>query len=254
VGAGGAILKSVVGGAINTSVTVTNGGTNYTYPPTVLIPPPGPGGVQATAHCTLSSGAVNAVTVDDQGAGYATPPTVSFINDPREGLNGVGVGSGAAATTVLTGAGTITAVLVVDHGLPQTSVPSLTVSSGSGAATAIMCWTITSYTVSATTAGSGYTAPVLISAYGGFPGTSPAYTNPTTQANLVKTRNALILGVVSATAISATGQTIYDGGVYAGTPTVYVQSAGVFGAGPVQAVFLAPNLGGVSDTSIILST
>jgi hypothetical protein len=253
-GAGGALFRCIVGGAINTSVTVSNGGTNYVYPPTVLFAPPPPGGIQATGYATISAGAVTTVTVTDQGAGYTSPPVVSFVNDPREGQNGLGTGVNAAAVTTLTGAGTVTGVICIDHGTPVTSVPTLTASSGAVAATAIMCWTVTAYTISATTAGSGYVAPVLVSGYGGFPGTSPAYTNPTTQSNLVKTRPALILAALSTGAITATGQTIYDGGVYAGAPTMYVQSSNVPGAGAVAAVFLTPTMGGVSDTSIVLST
>lgn len=252
-GTGGSIWKAIVGGAVNTSVTVTNGGTNYVYPPIVLISAPPAGGVQATGYCTLSGGAVSTVTITDQGAGYNTAPVITFQNDPREGQNGLGSGSGAAATTVLTGAGTVTAVLCVDHGNPLTAVPTLTFSSGSAAATAIMCWTITSYTVSATTAGSGYAAPVIISGYGGFPATSPSYTNPTIQSGLVKGRAAQIIGAVSGAALTATGQVINDGGIYPGAPTMFAYGF-IAGASPVQAVFTAPAMGGVSDTSIVLTT
>lgn len=218
----GPIFKAIVGGAVNTSVTVTNGGVNYTYPPLVMFSAPPAGGVQATGHCTLVSNAVSTVTVDDQGAGYATAPTITFVNDPREGVNGVTQGSGAAAVTTLTGANTVTAVLVLDHGAPltgQTAVPTLTFSGGGGtsaAATAIVCWTIQAYTV--TTAGSGYTGNVLVSAYG--PTLSGAsYTNPTIQYNLVKTRQGLIIPAIAAAGLSATGQTVVDGGVYAGVPS-----------------------------------
>lgn len=256
-GTGGAILKAIVGGAVNTSVTVSNGGANYTYPPMVIFSAPPPGGIPASGYCTLSAGAVSTVTISNQGAGYSSPPTITFQNDPREGLNGISVGYNAAAVCVLTGAQTITGIIVVDHGKPVTAVPTITVSGGggaSGAATAIMCWSITAYTVSATTAGSGYVAPVIVSAYGGFPATSPAYTNTATQANLVKTRAASILAALSTGAITATGQTVFDGGVYAGTPTVYVQSSNVPGAGAVAAVFTTPTMGGVVDSSFIAPT
>src|SRR5271170_2707848 len=142
--AGGSVWKVIVGGSINTSVTVSNGGSSYVYPPQVTFSAPPVGGVPASGHCTLSAGAVSTITVDDQGAGYNTPPTVIFTNDPREGQNGVGTGSGASAVATLTGSGTVTAVLCLDHGTGgQTAVPTLTFSSGSAAATAIMCWSIT---------------------------------------------------------------------------------------------------------------
>lgn len=252
--AGGSKWQAIIGGALNTSVTVSNGGTGYTYPPTVIFAQPPALGIQATGYCTIAAGVVTSVTVTDQGAGYSAPPTISFINDPREGQNGTTVGSGASAVATLTGAGTVTAVICLDHGTGgQTAVPTLTFGSGSAAATVIMCWSITAYMVSATTAGSGYVAPVLISAYGGFPATSPAYTNVTTQSQLVKGRNASILAALSTGAITATGQTVNDGGVYPGAPTVYVQSSNVFGAGAVAAVFTAPTMGGQIDISEVFS-
>lgn len=253
--AGGSKWVAVVGGAINTTVTVSNGGSNYTYPPNVLIQAPPPGGVPATAYCTLSGGAVSSVTVTDQGAGYVIPPIITFVNDPREGLNGVGVGVNAAAVTTLTGAGTVTAVVCLDHGQGgQTAVPTLAFSSGSAAATAIMCWSITAYTVSATTAGSGYQAPVIISGYAQAPGSS-VLTNPTIQSNLVKGRNAFMLGAVSASAITATGQTVLDGGVYPALPTLFAYGfMPVAAASAVQAVFTPATMGGNTDQSYILPT
>jgi hypothetical protein len=251
-GAGGSIWKAIVGGAVNTTVTVSNGGTNYTYPPLVLFAAPPPGGVPATGYCTLSGGAVSTITVTDQGAGYNTPPIVTFQNDPREGVNGVGSGSGAQAVATLTGAGTVTALLCLDHGVGgQTAIPTLTFSSGSAAATAIMCWSITAYTVSTTTAGSGYASPVIISAYD----TAPAQTsntNPTIAGSLVKERMAFIVGAVSGTALTATGQTIKDGGVYAAQPTAFAYGF-VPGAGAVQSV-LSFAMGGQTDVSYIVPT
>lgn len=249
---GGSIWRAIVGGAIATSVTVTAGGSGYTYPPVVVFALPPNGGVQATGTCTISAGVVTAVVVTNQGAGYNSAPTVSFLNDPREGQNGTTVGVNAAATATLTGAGTITAVVCLDHGtaVTGTSVPTLTFSSGAAAATIVMNWSITAYTVSATTAGSGYTTPVIISAYE-TPISGSVLTNPLIQNALVKRRNAFILGAISGVAITATGQTVLDGGVYDVVPTVYVQSAGIQGAAAVQAVFTSPTMGGVSDTSTI---
>ena len=250
--AGSAVLKAILGGAVSTAVTVSNAGTGYTYPPAVIFSAPPSPGIQATGHCTLSAGTVASVVVDNQGAGYASPPTISFENDPREGANNTSIGINAAAVCTLTGAGTVTGVLVLDHGLPVTSVPALTFSSGSAAGTAIMCWTITAYNVSATTAGSGYTAPVTVSAYE-TPLSGATLTNPMSQSTLVKRRRATIIGAVSGVAITATGQVIEDGGIYDQVPTVYVASNGLQGAGAVQAVFLAPTVGGVTDSSWVMA-
>jgi hypothetical protein len=86
------------------------------YHPQVQFSARPAGGVQATGYCTLTGSAVSSVTVTNQGAGYASAPTVVFINDPREGVNGVTTGYSAAATATLTGSGTVTAVLCLDHG------------------------------------------------------------------------------------------------------------------------------------------
>ena len=57
------------------------------------------------------------IEVTNGGEGYTSPPQIVFVNDPREGLNGVSVGYNAAAVATLTGAGTVTAVVCVDHGV-----------------------------------------------------------------------------------------------------------------------------------------
>src|SRR5208337_4511004 len=48
VNSGSSVWRAIVGGAIGSSgITITNGGLNYTYPPTVLIAAPPVGGLQA---------------------------------------------------------------------------------------------------------------------------------------------------------------------------------------------------------------
>lgn len=253
---GSSVWRAIVGGAISTTVTVTNAGTGYTYPPLVLFAAPPAGGIQATGYATLTTGTVSSITVTDQGAGYSAAPTITLQNDPREGYNSIATGINASAITTLTGSGTITGLICIDHGTPLTTIPTLAFSGGGGAsaaATTIMCWSITAYTVSATTAGSGYATPVIVSAYGGFPATSPAYTNVTTQSQLVKGRNAQIIGAVSGTALTATGQVVNDGGVYPGAPTLFAYGF-IQGAGAVQVVFTAPTMGGQTDISLVLTT
>lgn len=241
--AGASVWTAIVGGAISTSVTVTNGGVAYVYPPVLQFSAPPAPGIQATGFATITSGAVSSITVTDQGAGYTSAPTVTLINDPRDTT-----GANAQATTTLTGAGTITGLLVTDHGNAVTSIPTLTFTGGGGsgaAATTIMCWAMTGVSFATTGSGfSGVQGAVELSALGGFPTTAAAYTNPTTQANLVRPRKASILATLTAGAVSNSAQTVLDGGIYAGTPSVILYSSQI-GANPPGTA--TPTMGGVAD-------
>ncbi len=244
----GATLLALVGGAVNTSVAVTYGGSNYTFAPDVFFSAPPSPGVPATGYCTISGGVVTSVTVTNQGAGYTFPPTVSFFNDPRDST-----GANAAATATLTGAGTVTAVLVTNHGNPTTSVPTLTFSGGGGssaAATAIMNFAITAFGI--TTAGAGYTAAAGFVTVSATPtpvalGTASAYTNPATQADIVTMRPAIVATTASGSgALSTTNQTVIDGGSYESIPAVgsiNVLSNGII---TTAAVFTV-SVGGLND-------
>lgn len=248
--AGNSIWRAIVGGAVNTAITVTNGGSGYTYPPTVLFSAPPFPGVQATGFATISGGAVTGVTITDQGAGYVSPPTITFLGDDREGTNNITTGQNAAAVATLTGAGTVTAVLCIDHGAPVGALPTLAFSGGGGtlaAATAIMCWTMSAYAV--TSGGAGYTTPVYVLAASPFPATASAYINPTTQSQLVKTRNAQFAAVQTAGAIVATNQVLQDGGIFTGVPTPVT-----VGGAPTTAAVLTAAIGGTPDISIVLTT
>ena len=197
----GATYLAIVGGAINTHRCRFQW-RQQLHPIRLpfLFSAPGANGIQATGYATLTSGVVTSITVVDQGAGYVNPPTVTLTNDPREGLNNTTIGSGATAYATVTGAQTVTGVLVLDHGNPVTSIPTISFTGGGGsaaAATAIMCWALTGYTV--TTSGTGYTGAVEITGLGGFPATVAAYLNPTTQANILRTRRASILAGLTTT-------------------------------------------------------
>lgn len=254
--AGASIWRAIVGGAVSTTVTITNGGVNYTYPPQIVIAAPPVGGIQATATCTISGGVINAVTVTNQGAGYTVAPTISVQSDPREnGINGFTPGYNGALTAALTGAGTITGLVCIDHGAPQTAVPTLTFTGGGGsaaAATVIMNWTITSYTVG--TGGAGMSgAFAWVTAEDQFPTTAAAYVNPMTQALLVRTRMANIKGTVTAGAIVAKAALAQndDGGIYTSVPLgIVISTASIVTTAPV----ITPVMGGVSDHSEIFST
>jgi hypothetical protein len=84
-----------------TSITVNNGGSGYTTPPTVTIDPPADnnfgipnGGATATATATVANGKVTAITVTSGGNSYTTTPNVT-IAPPASGTT-------ATATAVAT--------------------------------------------------------------------------------------------------------------------------------------------------------
>jgi hypothetical protein len=245
--AGNGIFTAIMGQVV-ASATVTYGGSNYIHNPLVLFGVPPSPGIPATGYATVSGGVVTGITITNQGAGYTSPPQVVLVNDSRDTTGG-----GAMATAVLTGSGTVNAVVCNDFGTGGlTTVPTLTFSGGGGsgaAATAIMNLTVTGYTV--TTAGAGYTAAagnVWVSATPSPTAGTPAYTNPATQTGAVKLRQALISAPASgAGAITATGLFVIDGGSYEAIPaTGSVVINGGTGIVTTAAV-LALTVGGATD-------
>jgi hypothetical protein len=108
----------------------------------LLIDPPPPGGVPATAVCTLTAGAIGAVTVTNQGAGYRAAPNVKVVPWPNDTPPTTPAVLTVNATLALTGQ--VIAITCVDNGATMNAVPAITFSPASTtAATAIMCFTIT---------------------------------------------------------------------------------------------------------------
>lgn len=224
--AGGSKWVAVVGGLVNTAVTITAGGSGYLFPPILIVSAPPAGGVQARAHATISAGAVNAVVVDNQGAGYTSAPSITVINDPRDT-----VGAGAVLTAALTGSGTIAAVLCTDPGNAVSAVPTLSFAGGggsAGAATALGVYTVTS--VGAAT-GLGLIAP------GALP--TATHTNPDVENGIYVPR----LGFTVQNAAAS----ILDGGLSPTAPGGWAVLATVAALGSV--VF-----GGTTDVSWISPT
>jgi len=232
----------IVGGAINTTVTITTAGSNYTKAPILVISAPPAGGVQATATCTISSGAINAVTVTNQGAGYTAAPTITVVN-----ANGDTTGTGAVLTvnSTLVGSGTVTAITIANNGAGMTSVPTISFSPASTtAATAVMCF---SMLTSATTGGTGYTnaatAP-FVATSNVTAGTS-VLTNPAINTGVFVPRPAT--GYVTCSSTTAWAATLTDQGLFqvASAYTGVVPTSAAFGT---TTGTVANTFGGVSDT------
>jgi hypothetical protein len=229
----------------------------------VWIAPPPVGGIPATAIATLSSG-VPSISVQNQGAGYATAPAIRIIPDPRESLATTpGPTTTAIATTTLTGSGTITGLVCTNHGTATTlayngTYPTLTFAGGGGssaAATPLFNWAATGFTV--ISAGSGYSnnVPFVVQGFQGPLPTAAGSANPQLYTNLLTPRMSQIVGNTAAgTTIVNTGAVVNDPGAIL-YPS-YVSSGTVTNTGILVAGQAAPttygtagvNLGGVTDT------
>lgn len=220
--AGNSVWQALLGGAVSGTFTINSGGTNYKYPPLVWIEAPPNPGAQACAYSTIANGVVTAITIQDSGGGYLRPPQVSLINDWRDQTGG-----GAQASCSLTGAGTITGLVCLDHGNPITSgtIPTLSFASGSAVATAVMDWGIQSVTVG--TAGAGYTAAagfVSVTGAGALVAT-PAITGGLIGAGSTRPRQANVIINTSGAGAMTTVAAINDPGHYQGIPTPVILSA-----------------------------
>ena len=121
-GGTGAVGTAVISGAgVITSITINNGGSSYTTPPTITIT--GGGGTGATASCTVTGGAVNAITVVAGGTGYSGAPVVNITGD---GVN--------ATATVVLASGTIDKIRMNSIGTGyRNAAATITGGGGSGA-------------------------------------------------------------------------------------------------------------------------
>lgn len=134
-GSGATGSGTLSAGSVN-SLSVTFGGSGYTVPPIVtIIRLDGPGGMDATATCTINgSGVVDSITITNPGDGYDTSIGVEFspgiVPGPITGLTVdaggsgytvgalisiAGDGTGAFATPIFTG-GVLTGLTLTDGG------------------------------------------------------------------------------------------------------------------------------------------
>lgn len=236
-----ALGNVIVGGAINSTVAVTAGGTGYTYPPILIVSPPPAGGVQATMVTTITAGVVQVPTVIDQGAGYTTAPTITVVNHP---LDKTGSGAVLTVNATLAGSGTITAITVPVNGAGHTSVPAITFSPASTtAATAIMCFTITTG-VAQTNATHMATGNIGF-ALGALTAGSSVLVNPAIQTGLFNPR----LAVTAFNTTAGGGITFLDGGLHQIIPSGIAYAVLSDGTISAAGTAVAQTVGGANDTS-----
>jgi hypothetical protein len=252
---GGSRWFAILGSTVN-SINVVAAGVNYQYPPIVVIQAPPAPGYPATAQATITNGRVTAITMQNVGAGYTTPPSVTLLNDARDN-----VGSGAAAAPVLGNQGRVTGVACADHyggaGIASGTVPTLTFSGGGGsgaAAIALMCWTVASVNVLSGGAGFAANSVVGVRSFGNGIPTSPApyYLNPRMEGAtaMLRARDASLAFATSAGGVLTTplgGDQGIIGGV---TSNVVLGTFG--GPNPTTAATLAIIPGGQSDVVFLI--
>ena len=152
VGATATATAEIVNGGIR-YITVTNRGGGYTSTPTVGISSAPTGGKTASAVANMISGivacntninpkaqSIQSVEIVNAGYGYTMAPLVKFIDGGGKGATGIAsIGNGvvgiitftgistvsAAATAVVSTAGTITSIRITNAGLGYTVAPTI---------------------------------------------------------------------------------------------------------------------------------
>jgi hypothetical protein len=247
--AGSSTWVPVVGGAINSTVTITASGSGYLFPPILIFGAPPAGGIQATGICTISSGVINAVTVTNQGAGYTTAPLITLVNDPRDTA---GTGGVLTVNATLVGSGQLLAMYPSNFGTALTSVPTFTFSPASTtAATAVMQFVATAFAIAATSGVAyGNAQPFLVMA----PPTLVAGTRasntagPIADTGLSFPRAAYITGTSTAGgAIAVSGSVVQDAGLFQAVPNGFVIAGG--SGLPTTTAIVTISVGGITDTS-----
>lgn len=246
--AGASVWQSVVGGAINSSVTITAAGSGYLFPPILIIDAPPAGGIQASATCTISSGAINAVSVVNQGAGYSTAPKITLVNDPRDTVGGGGI---LTVNATLAASGALTAMYPTNPGNAVTAVPTFTFSPASTlAATAVMNFVVTGLTVT----GGGTSVPAgsfgLI-ANGAITATRASnVAGPIADVGLTQERLAIVQLNISGGVVQSTGNIVVDAGFgFQAVPGFGLVSS--TGVAPATGVNITPTVGGITDVSYV---
>ena len=105
------------------NVDIINPGAGYTVAPGVQFI--GGGGAGAAATATIADGVVGVTTITAGGSGYVTDPTITFSNEVF--LSGVST-AGAAATAIVSAAGTISGIHFITAGLGYSTAPTITIS------------------------------------------------------------------------------------------------------------------------------
>ena len=249
---GGSTWQAVVGGALSVS-TISAVGANYTMPPIVLIPAPPSPGIAATARATIANGTVSAVTLTNVGAGYISAPTAVLVPNPTDPA--YGSITPASIKLVLNAAlsGAICGALCTNQGAALATLSAITLTAAGGGGSGATITPVVMQTLigaSVAVAGGGYTGGAILQAFGGQPASVSAIGNPSVELTGYRSRPANAVLVATAGALTSLG-TIYDGGLFVGTPIATVTPES--GVVPTTTASVTLTMGSAFDTVLLQS-
>lgn len=260
-GGGGSTWQPLIGGALST--TVSSVGAGYGVAPLCIIPTPQPpqansngvGGVSASGYAVIASGTVSTVSLTNPGAGYQTAPAaIALLPTPTDPNLSTGITLATCAFS-LANAGQLTAVLCTNSGAPLSAPANITLAvSGAGATascSAVVMQTVTAATVSGQGTGYGTTAGAVLTV-GGVPSQGTVTNGPDFNYLAWLPRPANISLTPANTSVSVgTPAVVYDGGLFAGTPSAVWVNGGTGANTTVTLGTVALVMGSLPDIAVL---
>lgn len=249
-----AVLGPSVAALACPSTSTNASGVGYGIPPLISIAAPATPGVQATAICAISGGAISGFTIINAGGPYPSPPTVVAIPHPFDpNFSATSTTRTVSATVVAqtSYAGQVAAVLLTNQGVSVASVPpALTITGGGGSgavATAVLAQSVTA--VAITSGGTGFAASGAITSAGGSIYTQTSgvgsLQNPIVNLELLNPPRQCMFSATNGSGTGVQVGTLIDGGIFTAPPVLYAVPPGT-------GVFTAtPTMGGQTDTIYI---
>ena len=255
----GAVINTSSAGTV-ASVSITNPGSGYTSPPTIIF---SGGGVtnpnqQAIAVCTISGGSISSVTVISAGFGYTSVPVITLSS----------VSGSALLTPVITTPQIINTVASAGANTTQLTLlyPNDPGTSGNATAVASTSAVMTASSIAAGTLTVGTLSSGTISAGMILTGSGVAQLSSSTSSNITTSAGTVTVTVVTTlTNPYAVGQLITVAGVtpsgYNGTYAVTTSGTTTFSAtaGQIAGTVLSltgavTNAGNIAVGSVVTGT
>lgn len=251
----GATVTPIIGGALGASI-VSNG-AGYGLPPIVLIPAPpagaansnGVGGIAAVGYATIASGTVSGFTFTNPGAGYNGTVFGVVVPNPTDPNLSTGITAASIAFTLANG-GALTGALILNPGAAITpGNATLTVSGAGSGATIVpnVMQTVTAASVVGSLTGPVGTVSSLLTTVGGGASLGTISNSPNLLGLAFRPRQAQIGLSVTGAATGTIGPqvgTIYDGGLFLGTPSPVIAGN----------IFMASNAGTITNAATLTLT